>query len=143
MFLDYWEFRYKAFDELEGIEAAWNQIKVSGFLSHPEELESLYSEVHLLKTPKHKNIIKFYSSWLIQRRSTSTLLLRFPSQKILSSFLPSVSVAGLILLHPKPEPEPDGTVQKMLMFWVLSLQRVQLRYHLCGISKSAHGFVTL
>ncbi|KAJ0710498.1 putative non-specific serine/threonine protein kinase [Helianthus annuus] len=55
---------YKAFDELEGIEVAWNQIKVSYFLRHPEEQERLYSEVHLLKTPKHKNIIKFYSSWV-------------------------------------------------------------------------------
>ncbi|KAF5807066.1 putative protein kinase WNK-NRBP family [Helianthus annuus] len=55
---------YKAFDELEGIEVAWNQIKVSDFLRHPEELERLYSEVHLLKTLKHKNIIKFYSSWV-------------------------------------------------------------------------------
>ncbi|KAJ0751102.1 putative protein kinase WNK-NRBP family [Helianthus annuus] len=55
---------YRAFDELEGIEVAWNQIKVSDFLRHPEELERLYSEVHLLKTLKHKNIIKFYSSWV-------------------------------------------------------------------------------
>ncbi|KAJ0668790.1 putative non-specific serine/threonine protein kinase [Helianthus annuus] len=64
MFLDYLEFRYKAFDELEGIEVAWKQIKVSDFLRHPEELARLYSEVHLLKTPKNKNIIKFYSSWV-------------------------------------------------------------------------------
>ncbi|KAJ0525028.1 putative non-specific serine/threonine protein kinase [Helianthus annuus] len=139
MFLDYWEFRYKAFDELEGIEVAWNQIKVSDFLRHPEELERLYSEVHLLKTPMHKNIIKFYSSWVDTTKEHINFITE--TQKLLSSFLPSILVAGLILLHPKPE--PDGTVQKMLMFWVLSLQRVQLRYHLCGISKSAHGFVTL
>ncbi|XP_071702156.1 probable serine/threonine-protein kinase WNK3 [Rutidosis leptorrhynchoides] len=55
---------YKAFDELEGIEVAWNQIKFSDFLRNPEELERLYSEVHLLKTLKHKNIIKFYNSWV-------------------------------------------------------------------------------
>ncbi|XP_076913811.1 putative serine/threonine-protein kinase WNK3 [Bidens hawaiensis] len=55
---------YKAFDELEGIEVAWNQVKVSDFLRNPEELERLYSEVHLLKTLKHKNIIKFYGSWV-------------------------------------------------------------------------------
>lgn len=55
---------YRAFDELEGIEVAWNQIKVSDFLRNPEELERLYPEVHLLKTLKHKNIIKFYNSWV-------------------------------------------------------------------------------
>ncbi|KAI3773590.1 hypothetical protein L1987_48120 [Smallanthus sonchifolius] len=54
---------YRAFDELEGIEVAWNQIKFSDFVRNPEELERLYSEVHLLKTLKHKNIIKFYNSW--------------------------------------------------------------------------------
>ncbi|CAK9137539.1 unnamed protein product [Ilex paraguariensis] len=55
---------YRAFDELEGIEVAWNQVKVVDLLRNSEDLERLYSEVHLLKTLKHKNIIKFYSSWV-------------------------------------------------------------------------------
>ncbi|KAJ0918085.1 putative non-specific serine/threonine protein kinase [Helianthus annuus] len=59
---DYWDFRYKAFDELEGIEVAWNQINISDFLRNPKELERLYSEVQLLKTLRPKNIIKFYIS---------------------------------------------------------------------------------
>ncbi|KAG0568475.1 hypothetical protein KC19_6G021800 [Ceratodon purpureus] len=55
---------YRAFDEVEGIEVAWNQVKVQDVLQSPEDLERLYSEVHLLKTLKHKNIIKFYNSWV-------------------------------------------------------------------------------
>ncbi|XP_022735844.1 probable serine/threonine-protein kinase WNK3 isoform X1 [Durio zibethinus] len=55
---------YRAFDELEGIEVAWNQVKVIDLLRNSEDLERLYSEVHLLKTLKHKNIIKFYNSWV-------------------------------------------------------------------------------
>lgn len=55
---------YRAFDELEGLEVAWNQVKVSELLRNSEDLERLYSEVHLLKTLKHKNIIKFYNSWV-------------------------------------------------------------------------------
>ncbi|KAF5743724.1 serine/threonine-protein kinase WNK3 isoform X1 [Tripterygium wilfordii] len=55
---------YRAFDELEGIEVAWNQVKVTDLLRNSEDLERLYSEVHLLKTLKHKNIIKFYNSWI-------------------------------------------------------------------------------
>ncbi|GMH31434.1 hypothetical protein Nepgr_033277 [Nepenthes gracilis] len=55
---------YRAFDEWEGIEVAWNQVKVSEILRNHEDLERLYSEVHLLKTLKHKNIIKFYNSWV-------------------------------------------------------------------------------
>ena len=55
---------YKAFDEVDGIEVAWNQVKVQDVFQSEEELERLYSEVHLLKTLKHKNIIKFYNSWV-------------------------------------------------------------------------------
>ncbi|TXG64015.1 hypothetical protein EZV62_011009 [Acer yangbiense] len=53
---------YRAFDEFEGIQVAWNQVKHSDFLQNPEELERLYYEIHLLKTLKHNNIMKFYTS---------------------------------------------------------------------------------
>lgn len=49
---------------MEGIEVAWNQVKVADVLRYSEDMERLYSEVHLLKTLKHKNIIKFYNSWV-------------------------------------------------------------------------------
>ncbi|CAM0958507.1 unnamed protein product [Alopecurus aequalis] len=55
---------YKAFDQLEGLEVAWNQIKVGDILRNSDDLERLRSEVRLLKTLKHKNVIKFYNSWL-------------------------------------------------------------------------------
>ncbi|KAM7273428.1 hypothetical protein ACFE04_028092 [Oxalis oulophora] len=55
---------YRAFDEWEGIEVAWNQVKVSSLLRNSDDFDRLFSEVHLLKTLKHKNIIKFYTSWV-------------------------------------------------------------------------------
>ncbi|XWS08977.1 hypothetical protein CRYUN_Cryun40dG0046100 [Craigia yunnanensis] len=55
---------YKAFDEFEGIEVAWNQVKLHDFLQSSEDLERLYCEIHLLKTLKHENIMKFYTSWV-------------------------------------------------------------------------------
>ncbi|GLT90524.1 hypothetical protein SLE2022_084510 [Rubroshorea leprosula] len=55
---------YRAFDEYNGIEVAWNQVKLYDFLQSPEDLERLYSEIHLLKTLKHRNIMKFYTSWV-------------------------------------------------------------------------------
>ncbi|KAL8547634.1 hypothetical protein ACS0TY_007093 [Phlomoides rotata] len=55
---------YRAFDEWEGIEVAWNQVKVADLLRNSVEMDRLRSEVHLLKTLKHKNIIKFYNSWV-------------------------------------------------------------------------------
>ncbi|XP_052208140.1 probable serine/threonine-protein kinase WNK9 isoform X2 [Diospyros lotus] len=55
---------YRAFDEYDGIEVAWNQVKLHDFLQRPEDLERLYCEIHLLKTLKHNNIMKFYTSWV-------------------------------------------------------------------------------
>ncbi|KAJ7973454.1 putative Kinase [Quillaja saponaria] len=55
---------YRAFDEYEGIEVAWNQVKLYDFLQSPEDLERLYCEIHLLKTLKHRNIMKLYTSWV-------------------------------------------------------------------------------
>lgn len=55
---------YRGFDEYDGIEVAWNQVKLHDFLQSPEDLERLYCEIHLLKTLKHQNIMKFYTSWV-------------------------------------------------------------------------------
>ncbi|KAK3212571.1 hypothetical protein Dsin_017277 [Dipteronia sinensis] len=70
---------YRAFDEFEGIQVAWNQVKLSDFLQSPEELERLNCEIHLLKTLKHNNIMKFYTSWVYtgnRKLGTSTLSLK-------------------------------------------------------------------
>ncbi|CAM8986121.1 unnamed protein product [Rhodiola kirilowii] len=55
---------YRGFDEYDGIEVAWNQVKLYDFLQSPEDLERLYCEIHLLKTLNHENIMKFYTSWV-------------------------------------------------------------------------------
>ncbi|KAL8137206.1 hypothetical protein V2J09_003207 [Rumex salicifolius] len=55
---------YKAFDEIDGIEVAWNQVRIDDVVQSQERLEMLYSEVHLLKTLKHDHIIKYYFSWV-------------------------------------------------------------------------------
>lgn len=65
---------YKAFDEVDGIEVAWNQVRIDDVLRSPEDLEKLYSEVHLLKSLKHENIIKFYNSWVDDKRKTINMI---------------------------------------------------------------------
>lgn len=55
---------YKAIDEVLGIEVAWNQVKLNEVLRSPEDLQRLYSEVHLLSTLNHDSIIRFYTSWI-------------------------------------------------------------------------------
>ncbi|AQK73468.1 WNK6 [Zea mays] len=57
-------YSYKAFDEVEGIEVAWNQINIDEVMQCPDNLDRLYTEVHLLKSLKHENVMKFYYSWI-------------------------------------------------------------------------------
>ncbi|KAM5580515.1 putative serine/threonine-protein kinase WNK11 [Rosa sericea] len=53
---------YKAFDEEEGIEVAWSKVKTED----EAELQRLFSEVNLLKSLKHENIIKLFSWWVVE-----------------------------------------------------------------------------
>jgi WNK lysine deficient protein kinase len=52
-----------AFDEENGMDVAWNQVKVNGLPKH--EKARLLSEVEILKELDHKNIIKLYHSWIV------------------------------------------------------------------------------
>lgn len=61
---------FKAFDEAEGIEVAWNQVKVNDLANSPAERERLFAEIRVLKQLKHKNIMTFYDSWLDQKNLT-------------------------------------------------------------------------
>ncbi|KAG1369752.1 PH, RCC1 and FYVE domains-containing protein 1 [Cocos nucifera] len=68
------EEEYKGFDEVNGIEVAWNQVRIEDVLQSPDSLERLYSEVHLLKSLKHENIVKFYTSWVDDKKKTINII---------------------------------------------------------------------
>ncbi|XVE80761.1 hypothetical protein DITRI_Ditri15bG0006200 [Diplodiscus trichospermus] len=71
---------YRAFDEVLGMEVAWNQVKLNEVFRSPEELQRLYSEVHLLKNLNHDSIIRFYTSWIdIDRRTFNFITEMFTS----------------------------------------------------------------
>lgn len=65
---------YKAFDEVDGIEVAWNQVSIDEVLQSPDNFERLYSEVHLLKSLKHENVIKFYNSWVDDQKKNINII---------------------------------------------------------------------
>ncbi|KAL6550520.1 hypothetical protein OROMI_021008 [Orobanche minor] len=65
---------YKGFDETDGIEVAWNQVSIEDALQSPEHLERLYSEVHLLRTLKHENVIRSYASWVDNEKKTINMI---------------------------------------------------------------------
>uniref|UniRef100_A0A7N0TBN2 non-specific serine/threonine protein kinase n=2 Tax=Kalanchoe fedtschenkoi TaxID=63787 RepID=A0A7N0TBN2_KALFE len=77
---------YKGFDEVDGIEVAWNQVKIDDVLRSPEDLEKLYSEVHLLRSLKHDNIIKLYNSWIDDNNKTINMITKLFSSGSLRQY---------------------------------------------------------
>ncbi|KAK4787565.1 hypothetical protein SAY86_011398 [Trapa natans] len=65
---------YKAFDEVEGIEVAWNQVKVNDVLHTQDDLHKVYLEVHLLKLLNHNNILKFYHGWVDYKKKNINMI---------------------------------------------------------------------
>ncbi|KAI5409123.1 putative serine/threonine-protein kinase wnk11, variant 2 [Lathyrus oleraceus] len=61
---------YRAFDQEEGIEVAWNQVKLRNFSKDPAMVDRLYSEVRLLRSMTNKNIIALYSVWRDEKHNT-------------------------------------------------------------------------
>jgi WNK lysine deficient protein kinase len=61
---------YRAFDQEEGIEVAWNQVKLRNFTDDEAMIHRLFSEVRLLRNLKNKNIIKLHSVWRDEGRNT-------------------------------------------------------------------------
>ncbi|XP_073220608.1 probable serine/threonine-protein kinase WNK6 isoform X2 [Cicer arietinum] len=48
---------FKAFDEVNGLEVVWSQVRIDEVLQSLGKLVRLYSEVHLLRLLKHNNIV--------------------------------------------------------------------------------------
>ncbi|KAL6538468.1 putative serine/threonine-protein kinase wnk11 [Orobanche gracilis] len=61
---------YRAFDQEEGIEVAWNQVKLRNFSDDETMINRLFSEVRLLGNLKNKNIIELYSVWRDKEKNT-------------------------------------------------------------------------
>ncbi|KAF5461166.1 hypothetical protein F2P56_020985 [Juglans regia] len=61
---------YRAFDQEEGIEVAWNQVKLGNFTDDPAMIDRLYSEVRLLRSLTNKNIIALYNVWRDEEKNT-------------------------------------------------------------------------
>jgi len=65
---------YKAFDQYDGIEVAWNRVIIDDVMQSPDDFKKLYSEVHLLKSLKHENIIKLFHSWIDVKKKTLNMI---------------------------------------------------------------------
>ncbi|XP_057792945.1 probable serine/threonine-protein kinase WNK11 [Salvia miltiorrhiza] len=54
---------YRAFDQREGRDVAWNQVRLRNFSADPSVILRLRSEIDLLKSLHHDNIILLYHFW--------------------------------------------------------------------------------
>ncbi|XP_073040291.1 probable serine/threonine-protein kinase WNK4 [Primulina eburnea] len=77
---------YKAIDEVLGIEVAWNQVNLTDLLHSPDDLQRLYSEVHLLSTLNHHSIIRFYTSWINAEQRTFNFITEMLTSGTLREF---------------------------------------------------------
>ncbi|CAD7699896.1 unnamed protein product [Ostreobium quekettii] len=67
---------YKGFDRQQGIEVAWNQVKIVEHLTAKEH-GRLQSEVAVLSRLKHRNIMSFYASWIDQQQHTLNFITEY------------------------------------------------------------------
>jgi WNK lysine deficient protein kinase len=79
---------YKGFDEEEGMEVAWNQVRVCELVSSKEERERLFAEIRVLKQLKHKNIMTFYDSWLDPKTHTVNFITELFTSGTLRQYAP-------------------------------------------------------
>lgn len=89
---------YKGFDEEEGIEVAWNQVRVCELVSSKEERERLFAEIRVLKQLKHKNIMTFYDSWLDPKTHTVNFITELFTSGTLRQYDPRFVVQALLLI---------------------------------------------
>ncbi|KAI3828082.1 hypothetical protein L1987_02179 [Smallanthus sonchifolius] len=54
---------YRGFDQAEGRDVAWNQVKLRNFSGDPSVIKRLFSKVKLLKTLDNENLIVLYGFW--------------------------------------------------------------------------------
>ncbi|KAF9437503.1 hypothetical protein BGZ76_000499 [Entomortierella beljakovae] len=52
---------YRAFDQEEGVEVAWNQLRIDHLTK--KEAQKILSEIEILESIRNDHIINFYSSW--------------------------------------------------------------------------------
>jgi len=61
---------YKAFNESEGLDVAWNQVRVNEILTTEEQKERLLKEIDMLQKMNHSNVIALYESWVDEENMT-------------------------------------------------------------------------
>lgn len=81
---------YRAYDTIEGIEVAWNVVKLSGVPK--TERTRIVNEVRLLERLHHPNIISFHGSWVHRETERVIFVTEILSSGTLKSFVQKVQL---------------------------------------------------
>jgi WNK lysine deficient protein kinase len=76
---------WRAYDTNEGIEVAWNVVKLSRI--PPSERRRIKTEVKLLKDIQHKNVMKYYNSWVDREKEQIVFITEIMSSGSLKDYL--------------------------------------------------------
>ena len=81
---------FRAYDTIEGIEVAWNQVNLAGIPK--SDKARIINEVRLLERLHHANIISFHGSWVNREREQVIFVTEILSSGTLKSFINKVKV---------------------------------------------------
>ncbi|XP_021842019.1 probable serine/threonine-protein kinase WNK10 [Spinacia oleracea] len=88
-----WKKVYKGFDEVNGIEIAWNVVALKDrILNSASNLSYLIAEAELMKLLDHKNIVKCYHFWVDYENSKLYLITELFSSETLLHYIKHVPV---------------------------------------------------
>lgn len=76
---------WRAYDTNEGIEVAWNVVKLSRI--PPGERKRIKTEVKLLRDIEHKNVIKYYNSWVDREKEQIVFITEIMSSGSIKDYL--------------------------------------------------------
>ncbi|XP_074580331.1 putative serine/threonine-protein kinase WNK11 [Curcuma longa] len=68
---------YRGFDQEEGIEVAWNQVRLRRFTEDLPMMDRLFAEVRLLRSLRHENIISLHKAWTDGESNTLNFITEF------------------------------------------------------------------
>ena len=76
---------WRAYDTNEGMEVAWNVVKLGRI--PPGERKRIKTEVKLLRDIEHKNVIKYYNSWVDREKEQIVFITEIMSSGSLKDYL--------------------------------------------------------
>ena len=86
--------RYRAFDEENGIEVAWNKVKLRNV--EEKAREQLLTEVKTLGKLDHRNIIHFYGSWSMTKEDSADVCINFITERCYSTLRECVATGAAV-----------------------------------------------